>query len=217
MDAQRCLTLSYDYFHPSQQGRWSGAQAWQDCPPAPICRIICSFGAACARPEGFQQKRSMAVTNVLPHRAAWERWCLLHQPCSTYAPCPEQLATILGSLICCDLSRQNICLKKDQIFIAHLCILLKGEMRLVMVDKYKSMCRGKYIRGKERKRKEGGERAFFLTCSIYSFLLLPSSFLCSVFWCWEFNGYDHAIQSSPANPVLPLDVVGLYFVSFVEF
>lgn len=50
-------------------------------------------------------------------------------------PPPEQLATILGSLICCTLSSQNICLKKDQIFISHLCILLKGEMRLVMIDK----------------------------------------------------------------------------------
>ena len=73
-------------------------------------------------------------------------------------PPPEQLATILGSLICCDLSSQNICLKKDQIFIAHLCILLKGEMRLVRVDKCQSTC---------EERKGRGQRAFFNTSYLY--------------------------------------------------
>lgn len=110
-----------------------------------------------------------------------KRWCLHHWPPTLpmLLP-PEQLATILGSLICCDLSNQNICLKKDQIFIAHLCILLKGEMRLVMVDKCQSMCEDR--KGRERK----GER-IFLTCSIYIFLLLLSLFLHSVsrevMWC----------------------------------
>lgn len=63
---------------------------------------------------------------------------------------PEQLATILRSLICCDLSSQNGCLKKDQIFIAHLCILLKGEMGLVTVDKCQRTCEERKERGAER-------------------------------------------------------------------
>lgn len=78
-------------------------------------------------------------------------------------PPPEQLATILGSLICCDLSSQNICLKKDQIFIAHLCILLKGEMGLVMVDKCQSTCEER----KGREREGGGE--FFNMQYLYFF------------------------------------------------
>lgn len=82
-------------------------------------------------------------------------------PSSTYAPSPEQLATILGSLICCDLSSQNICLKKDQIFIAHLCILLKGEMRLVRVDKCQSMCEESKCEEKKRREKKGEKEHFF--------------------------------------------------------
>lgn len=96
-------------------------------------------------------------------------------PSSTYAPSPEQLATILGSLICCDLSSQNICLKKDQIFIAHLCILLKGEMRLVRVDKCQSM-REEINARKRKEEKRRGRKSIFLTCSIYSFLLCLLSF-----------------------------------------
>lgn len=97
-------------------------------------------------------------------------------PRSTYAPSPEQLATILGSLICCDLSSQNICLKKDQIFIAHLCILLKGEMRLVMVDKCQSMCEESTCEEKKGRERKGKKERFFITCSIYSFLLQLLSF-----------------------------------------
>lgn len=82
-------------------------------------------------------------------------------PSSTYAPSPEQLATILGSLICCDLSSQNICLKKDQIFIAHLCILLKGEMRLVRVDKCQSMREESKCEEKKRREKKGEKEHFF--------------------------------------------------------
>lgn len=101
------------------------------------------------------------MADVLPYAAACtQRLGKVMPPTPAPAlptlPPPEQLATILGSLICCDLSSQNICLKKDQIFIAHLCILLKGEMRLVMVDKCQSTCEER--KGGERK---GGERAFF--------------------------------------------------------
>lgn len=97
-------------------------------------------------------------------------------PYSTYSPSPEQLATILGSLICCDLSSQNICLKKDQIFIAHLCILLKGEMRLVMVDKCQSMCEESTCEEQKGRERKGEKEHFFLTYSIYSFLLCLLSF-----------------------------------------
>lgn len=104
------------------------------------------------------------MAGVLPYAAACMQ-CLgkvmppTPAPVLPILPPPEQLATIFGSLICCDLSSQNICLKKDQIFIAHLCILLKGEMRLVMVDKCQSTC-------EERKRRErNGGRAFF-SCAI---------------------------------------------------
>lgn len=101
------------------------------------------------------------MANVLPDAAAGMQ-CLgkvmppTPAPALPTLPPLEQLATILGSLICCDLSSQNICLKKDQIFIAHLCILLKGEMRLVTVDKCQSTCEER--KGRERK---GGRRAFF--------------------------------------------------------
>lgn len=115
------------------------------------------------------------AVGVLPLSAAWERkgGASNTGPCSTYAPSPEQLATILGSLICCDLSSQNICLKKDQIFIAHLCILLKGEMRLVMVDKCQSMCEESTCeekKGRERK----GEKEHFFQPAVFNLLCLLS-------------------------------------------
>ena len=149
------------------------------CPLAPIYRITNSFEAVCAKPEGWQQQRSVSVANVLPYAAACMQCLgkvmpLTPAPILPTLPPPEQLAPILGSLICCDLSSQNICLKKDQIFIAHLCILLKGEMRLVMVDKCLSTCEER--KGRERK----GGREHFLTCNIYIFLLPLSPFLCSV-------------------------------------
>lgn len=214
-NAQRCLALSCDYFHRSRQGRRSGAQARQDGP-----------GASAESPTALEQP--VPDLKVCSRKGAW-LWpmsCPTQQPGkggasntgprSTYAPSPEQLATILGSLICCDLSSQNICLKKDQIFIAHLRILLKGEMRLVMVDKCQSMCEER-TREEKKGRERKVEKERFLTCSIYTFLLLLSSFLCSVFWCWESGDYNHAIQSSPVNPVLSLDVIGLCFVNFVDF
>lgn len=156
-DARRCR----DHFHGSQQDCRSGAQAGQDGPASPTCRIPCSFGAGCARPAGLQQDRSEAVGPRPAPAAAWERWCLWHRPPSTYAPSPEQLATILGALICCALSSQNICLKKDQIFIAHLCILLKGEMRLVMVDKCQSMCEESTCKEKKGRERKGEKEHFF--------------------------------------------------------
>lgn len=117
------------------------------------------------------------AVGVLPLSAAWERkgGASNTGPCSTYTPSPEQLATILGSLICCDLSSQNICLKKDQIFIAHLCILLKGEMRLVMVDKCQSMCEESTCEEKKGRERKGEKEHFFnlqyLICSVFFPLL----------------------------------------------
>lgn len=131
------------------------------CPPAPSCRITNGSEAVCAKPEGLKQQRSVSVAGVLPYAAACMQCLgkvmpLTPAPALPILPPPEQLATILGRLICCDLSSQNICLKKDQIFIAHLCILLKGETRLVMVDKCQSTCKER----KGRERKGGREHCF---------------------------------------------------------
>lgn len=159
-DAQRCLALSRDYFHQSQQdaevGHRQGRAVLQHQSagsptaleqPEEELKLCSRTGGGCgAMSCPTQQPGKGAASNA--------------GPSSTYAPSPEQLATILGSLICCDLSSQNICLKKDQIFIAHLCILLKGEMRLVMVDKCQSMCEESTCEEKKGREKKG-EKAFF--------------------------------------------------------